>query len=115
MQQTDIYTGPFSEENSFNNFSIASSENLHSNNNLQMEETTKVGIMSSVYGVLKMNDSQLVKINHITTYSNVVFDESYYLVLADTAKGNVSSQKYFVISNIKGENYQVVTQIDLYK
>jgi len=113
LQQTDIYTDPFTEEITFNNYSISSSENLHASKNLQLEDTTKVGIMSSVYKVLKVNDSKLVKINHITTYPNVLFDESYYLVLADTSKGNVSSQKIFVISNIEGEDYQVETQINL--
>jgi hypothetical protein len=111
LTQSIVYTGPISDNFGSQTPSITFFEKLP-NDNFTLEETTVIGLSASITEDLKKTNSSLVKVNRIASYPNLVYDESFYVVNAETTFGGVSSEKYFILSQVTGKAFIPITQID---
>lgn len=107
-----VYSGPFGEDHNSQKPTLTLLESLTSDSNLTLEETALISLQGSISDVLKLTDTTLSKVHKVFSYPNLVYDESYYIVSAQTIKENVSKDKIFILSQEKGKVAQVITQIE---
>jgi hypothetical protein len=107
-----VYSGPFGEDFKTQKPTLTLLETLPSDNNLTLEETTLISLQGSISDVLKLTDTTLSKVHKVFSYPNLVYDESYYIVSAQTVKENVTKDKFFIMSQEKGKVAEVITQVE---
>jgi hypothetical protein len=107
-----VYSGPFGEDSKTQKPTLTLLETLPSDNNFTLEETTLISLQGSISDVLKLTDTTLSKVHKVFSYPNLVYDESYYIVSAQTIKENVTKDKCFIMSQEKGKVAEVITQVE---
>ena len=108
-----VYTGPFSEDFANQTPKITFYEKLPSDL-LTIDEFKVQGIKAKLDEHLNSNKATLSKINSIITYPNLVYEESFFLVNAETTQGETTSPQIFIVSQNSDRTFSILNTVSFF-
>ena len=105
LSQAIIYTGEFGSDSKP---SLTFFEKLPTNN-LTLDETRMITLSATITNYLSSLGASLSKVNSVTSYPNLVSDESYFIVHGDASSG---LNQYFIVSQNSDKTYTVLKTIN---